>query len=150
MQHSMAEYGGAPVNFEQAWDNGMGPFFRRLARRMYENTQDTLAAEGVTELSLYRGMKNRVGHVGRQWATPGVHEVTDLMPANSWSSSRSTAANFGGSNGVMLVVTVPASRILGSARTGFGCWGEWEFAVLNGPGNVTVYIGGSAAIPKGT
>lgn len=141
---------GGP-SLDSTWGNGVGAFYRRFVRVMYDNTQAQLAADGVTEVSLYRGMQGAGGH---QWSTIGSHPVTDLMPANSWSSAENVAGNFGGGNYTgsgarMLVGTFPASRLLGSARTGFGCWGEWEFVVLNGPGNITVYSGGSNLIPSG-
>lgn len=135
---------GANKTMAEAYDQGIGAYYRRIARVMWENTQAEFAEAGITEVSLYRGMKS-YGKAG-QWSVLGTHEVTDLMPANSWSSAKNTAHGFSGGHR-MLVGTFPVSRVLGSARSGYGCWGEWEFVVLNGPGNVTVYSASSSAIP---
>jgi HK97 family phage portal protein len=139
------QIGNASVG--ETWDKGLGAFYRRFVRVMYEHTQEEFAAAGIERVSLFRGMKGSGS--GHEWGQLGEHPVTDLMPVNSWSTSSSTAGAFGGSytGGKMLVADFPVSRILGSARTGFGCYGEHEFVVLNGPGNVTVYQGGSSSIP---
>lgn len=136
---------GLSKTYGQAYEQGVGAFYRRVARAMWENTQAEFAEAGITHVSLYRGMKSGYGKSG-QWSVLGTHEVTDLMPANSWSSSKSTAKGFSG-GGVVLAASFPVSRVLGSARSGYGCWNEWEFVVLNGPGNVTVYNYGSSDIP---
>lgn len=143
---SMSYELGNGVTVGAAYDAGMGAFYRRFVRVMWENTQAEFAEAGVTKVSLTRGMKGGNAKQG-QWTVPGTHEVTDLMPANSWSSRASTAKAFGGGNfsGRLLVATFPVDRILGSARSGFGCWGEYEFVVINGPGNITVYSGGPNA-----
>jgi hypothetical protein len=137
---------GLGTSYGEAYDAGLGTFYRRVARAMWDNTQAEFAEAGITEVSLFRGMKATGGKTG-SWTVPGTHEVTDLMPANSWSSGRGTAEQFSG-HGKILVGTFPVSRVLGSARSGYGCWSEWEFVVLNGPGNVTVYNYGDASIPK--
>lgn len=117
----------------ERWDH-VGAFYRRFVRVQYEHTQDSLAEAGITEVSLYRGMHTS-GPAG-DYKKVGVHEVT-LMPVNSWTVSATTAKQFAGA-GVILSATIPASRILGSALTGFGCRNEHEIVVLNGPGDVTV------------
>jgi hypothetical protein len=111
-----------------------GPFYRRFVRRMYEHTQAVLAAEGVKEVGLWRGMSTH----GLPWGVEG-KQRPPLQPANSWASSKSQAKKFLGSQTPRyLKATVPASRILGSARTGFGCLNETEFVVLDSDGLVEV------------
>ena len=43
-----------------------------------------------------------------------------------------------GQQPLIISATFPISRIIGTARTGYGCLNENEFVVLNGPGNVTI------------
>lgn len=123
---------------QQHWSSVEG-WYRRFVRVQYEHTQEDFADRGITHLTLARGMKNAAGDF--DWKVEGTHPVT-LMPTNSWSSSLSQAKNFSVGFRV-LFADVPVERVLGSALTGFGCRGEWEFSVLNGPGNVTVYKTGS-------
>lgn len=110
-------------------------FYRLFARTMYDHTQAEFAAAGITHVSLYRGMR---GMGSPEWGNKGVHRPP-LQPANSWSSSVSIARRFGnGQGGVMLVAEIPVERVLGSARTGFGCLNEKEFVVLDTAGPVIV------------
>lgn len=98
---------------------------RRLPRRaqaQYENTQGTLKKLGIKELHLVRGMKIKQA------------EVQDvrlkLQPASSFSSTFKTARMFAGSFGTLYMVKVPASQVLGSFATGFGCLNEEEIVLL--------------------
>lgn len=102
----------------------VGPWYRMVVRTMYEHTQAELAAAGITELGLHRGMN------GMSWEV-GSDVRPALQPANSWSTSKAIAKRFGMK---VLSATIPASRILGSARTGFGCLNEEEFVVLDSDG----------------
>ena len=45
----------------------------------------------------------------------------------SWTLNEATSKDFGN---LILEVDVPADRIIGTARTGFGCLNEYEFIVL--------------------
>lgn len=125
------------ANYAQA-----GEFFRRVARRMYENTQDDLKAAGITHVSVYRGMNFKTKP---EWMPTGYATARStapkkvrplLQPANSWSVSQGTSAGFGK---IMFRAEIPAERILGSARSGFGCLGETEFVVLDSEGLIDVY-----------
>lgn len=106
----------------------VGPYYRRVARVMYEHTQESLAANGIKEVGVHRGMS------GMGW-TKGTEVRPALQPANSWASSKAVAKRFGHQ---ILSATVPASRILGSARTGFGCLNEAEFVILDSDGLAAV------------
>lgn len=106
---------------------------------MYENTQEELQAAGIDRLVLWRGM-NIVPPRG--WATIGrtAGEVDDVMlqPISSFSASYDTAEMFSGhvrkpGRPTMMLVEVPRERIIGTAVSGFGCFGESEFVVIGGP-----------------
>jgi hypothetical protein len=103
----------------------VAPFYRRFARRMYEHTQEQLAKEGITEVAVYRGMDFNSGRP--TWAMLGQSTRPDLQPANSWSTVPSVAQRFGSTR---FTATIPASRIIGSARTGFGCLNEKEYVIM--------------------
>lgn len=109
----------------------VAPFYRRFVRRMYEHTQDDLAEQGITTISVDRGMSfsARPGFADSkpEWAQIGTQSRPDLQPANSWSTSKAVANRFGN---VRFSAVIPADRVLGSARTGFGCYSEKEFVVL--------------------
>jgi hypothetical protein len=130
--------GGTRESVTAAFD-GNRDFYRTVARRMYENTQDKLEADGIEYLSLYRGMG--FGNPPPTWAQYGESRV-ELQPINSWSSSKSIARSFangaagngGGPHKVIIEARVPRERIISSAVTGFGCYGEYEFVVLDSEG----------------
>jgi len=58
-----------------------------------------------------------------------------LQPASSYAISTLNGEMFGSS---WLYSEVPADWILSTARTGFGCLGEWEVTVI-GRGPVAAY-----------
>lgn len=53
-----------------------------------------------------------------------------LQPASSFSAQYSTANTFAGGNGTVYLCKIPASQVLGTYLTGFGCTGEHEVVVL--------------------
>lgn len=115
-----------------------GPALRAFARAMWDETQAQLSADGIDEVMLYRGQ----GFLPDEHF-PGVHVDADvrLQPASSFSSRYSTATSFqrtppAGGGGI-ISARVPRERILGSARTGFGCLNEGEYVVLGKPAGAT-------------
>lgn len=100
------------------------PLFRRFLREMYGNTQEQLKAAGITHIRLRRGMTllQKPGVVG-SWSQVA------LRPGNSFTSHPPTSLKFGTT---VIEADVPIERILGSARTGFGCLSEYEYVVLGG------------------
>lgn len=111
---------------------------RDFALAQYHETQDKLASMGIKELHLIRGMK-----VGA--AASGAKKVkVKLQPASSFSTDHGTAHQFAGS-GSLFVVKVPASQVLGSFLTGYGCTHESEVVVLNHPGMEAIQVGKSNA-----
>lgn len=119
---------------------------RAFVRAQYNHTQKMLAEQGIDEIILYRGMKIDAATYKKMMGTTKLGEPNQvnvkltniqLQPASSFSSEYGTAANFAAgawSDEVPLVMIgrVPAKKILGSARSGYGCLGESEFVVLGG------------------
>lgn len=108
-------------------------FLRKFVRAMYEHTQEELAKQGISEISVYRGMNfyNGTPH----WAVIGNRARAELQPANSFSSSKSVSKRFGST---IFSGTIPRERIIGTARTGFGCRNELEFVIMDSDGLLSV------------
>jgi hypothetical protein len=100
---------------------------RAFLREMYSQTQADLAKAGLKEVTLMRGIVATRGSP----APPGYYKVT-MNPMSSFSAHADMAADFAGGYGNVLLVKMPASRILSTPRTGFGCLSESEFVVLGG------------------
>lgn len=109
---------------------------RAFLRAMYDNTQTFLAEHGVEEVVLYRGADYEEPQVKgtRRTAVENVME--------SWSREFNSAAEFAGKelDGAIIRTVVPASRILATPFTGFGCLHEGEFVVLGGAGDGEVMM----------
>lgn len=110
--------------------------YRTALDHMYRATQRDLAAKGLTEVTLYRGMGARdFAAVGLTGEAVGSSRLT-LQPLSSFSTSAIQAGYFStqGSNEVatLTAVRVPAARIFSTARTGIGCLNEGEFVLLGG------------------
>ncbi len=88
-------------------------------------------------MSLHRGMTvadSTAGLAVEATALPGVDAAqVILQPMSSFSSQYAQASQFGNQ---MFTARIPVERIMGSARTGFGCLNEYEFIVLDGPGTM--------------
>lgn len=102
-----------------SYKEGMKDF----ALAQYHETQDHLKKLGITELHLVRGMK-----VGAN-ATAARKVKVKLQPASSFTVNHQTALSFAGGHS-MFVVKVPASQVIGSFCTGYGCTSESEVVVL--------------------
>jgi hypothetical protein len=120
-----------------------GDLYRDFLRTMYNNTQDQLAAAGVKELTLYRGQ----GHYKGLSRDQEGEDTLKSRPIGSWTYDKAEGRKFanmnangpGGKKGaVVFSATVPASRIVSCARTGFGCLGEKEVTILGGTDDVHV------------
>lgn len=104
---------------------------RRLARAMYDLTQDALASRGVREVQLFRGVDGAL----RGPAADSLPDVPRRVrvrasPASAYSTDRDIAARFSGSTGLITMARAPAGRILCMPGTGMGCYGENEMVVL--------------------
>lgn len=133
-----------------------GKALRRLVRVMYEETQSELAANGINELALYRGMNWEKGKTP-SWAKDIVRksdkeiDITE-MPLSSFSNDPYIARAFatetpGGTPSeyiaqqkvmIRIQVVVPRENILSTPWTGFGCLSEKEFTVLQSVGKALV------------
>jgi len=98
-----------------------GDVYRSFLQAQYDNTQEQLKAAGIESLTVYRGSK--IGDAD-------VSEVT-TRPMSSWSTSFEVAANFS-NGGVIYRTEIPASQIMSTAGTGFGCLNEFEIVALGG------------------
>lgn len=103
----------------------------------YHETQDHLKSLGVTEVCVARGMS---GHAG----TTGDHVKLRLQPASSFSTDLNTARFFSEGHSVYFS-KVPASQVLSSFRTGYGCTGEHEVVVLSHPDTTAAVLSTTAA-----
>ena len=106
---------------------------RKFAAAMYENTQADLAANGITEVTVYRGTGNTTFE-----PTAGALTTT-LRPASSWSADHNVAVGFAmhatersGEAAAVMTLTVPADQVLSTPRTGVGCLHEREVVLLGG------------------
>lgn len=105
-------------------------------RAQYHETQDHFKQMGISEVHLVRGMS-----VSGASAHAQAKEVKlKLQPASSFSTNYSTAKGFAKGQSLFLV-KVPASQVLGSFVTGFGCTNEHEVVVLAHPETKAVHIG---------
>jgi hypothetical protein len=116
----------------------LGPWVDMVAAAMYRSTQDLFAREGVSELPLWRGW-NWTESARPAWAAKLGEAAVPHRPLVSYSFSPEVARNFSaGELGSITAAVVPASRIIATPRTGFGCRDEREFVVLGGALPTTV------------
>jgi hypothetical protein len=116
---------------------------RVFLRTMYNQTQDFYAKNGVTEVTVFRGLG-----LPQESVTAEMRSALDservavktltlrMQPMSSFSTNVNTAANFVGSKDDMypmiLAAKIPVSKIIATPRTGFGCVNESEVVVLGG------------------
>ena len=103
---------------------------KRLLRAMYDNTQEQLSQAGIKSVRLYRGI-----NVPRGGMLIGDTLSLDSNAIESWSLNQRIAGGFGD---IAVSSEIPASDIIGSARTGFGCLNEYEF-VISGEHDATIW-----------
>lgn len=120
---------------------------RAWARAMYDETQETLAAQGIDYVPLVRGAtfkKMPDFDIPVDPSGMGGYSVPDAMgelhyrmqPASSFSTDITQGIRFQshgrGDFQTVSFTYVPRERILGTCQTGIGCKHEAEFAVLGG------------------
>jgi len=108
---------------------------KRVLKGMYDLTQHRLQEAGLTEVQLYRGFDRTGSQVQSFKKGTTVRPVGNAL--ESWASDVRQAERYGQ---VIFSVTVPASRIFCTTRTGFGCLYETEFVVLSGGDGDTAYV----------
>lgn len=104
--------------------------FRDVVRAQYEVTQKALTDAGTKHVTVYRGTQAmEVGDID----TADVQ----LRPASSWTTNievakRFASGTYGDPDGVVMKMTVPASRVLSTPDTGWGVKKESELVILGG------------------
>jgi hypothetical protein len=93
----------------------------------YENTQKLLKDMGQEHVYVARGMKHTPPDSHFQGKGPS---PVKLQPASSFSANYGTASAFAGHSGTVYLCKIPASQVLGTYLTGFGCSNEHEVVVL--------------------
>jgi hypothetical protein len=105
---------------------------RKIARSLYEETQERLSALGINEVHLWRGTKE----TGLP-RTP-VNRAFETKPLTSFSNSSVEAAEFtSDTGGVVHGTIVPRERVFSYPATGLGTTDEAEVVVLGRTINVT-------------
>jgi hypothetical protein len=105
----------------------------KFLKAMYENTQDQFRAAGIDTVKLSRGIDlpmddlYRMREAGYEGIKEGDTIAMKQNVMESWTLNEQTAEDFGN---LIIEVDVPVDRIIGNARTGFGCFSEYEFIVL--------------------
>lgn len=102
------------------------PTERKILRAIYSATQKAMKKKGIhpnSEHVLYRGIEDRQ----LEGIKPGEKIRYKGNALESWSSDIHSAANFGKN---VLAISIPASRIFSTARTGTGCLTEGEIVVM--------------------
>lgn len=123
-----------------SYKEGMKDF----ALAQYHETQDHLAKMGVKELYLIRGMRPSKD-TPMNPNSGAKHVKVRLQPASSFSTKHSIAqSNFGG-GGNVFAVKVPASQVIGSFCSGYGCTSESEVVVLAHPDMHAFQVGSNVA-----
>lgn len=104
-------------------------------RAMHTETQKELARlyPGQNSVRLARGIKRQVATATTSGGTADVM----MNPMSSFSVNTQTAIGFAGGK-TTLYAEVPFERIIGTALSGFGCFGEFEMVVLGSRAAETV------------
>lgn len=116
---------------------------KTFLKTMYRQTQTELKTNGIKEVVVYRGFSFE-GDVGEaaNWQI-GDKVKIGMNAMSSWSSDKQTALNFGYGNHVIFEMKVPASRVMATPHTGFGCYAEHEFVLLGDPdGDMATIVSG--------
>lgn len=136
---------------------------RAFVRAEYERTQAWFKEQGITHVSIFRGMEGSntdLGGEGQHVPRFGEgYEMVTMQPASSWTTSVDTAMEFANQqDGEPLVLTsrVPVADVLSTCVTGRGCLTEEEIILLGNTQSVKVfdltrydYEGGAHLPPKG-
>lgn len=107
------------------------PVLRSVTRAEYAATQEYLAGQGISEITVYRG------YVASSKFTEGQRTTLTSNPLTSWTVEEDIAANFAGEassgrgqGGAVFQSTVPAAMVQAIPFTGRGCLSESEVILL--------------------
>ena len=105
-------------------------------KAMHTETQRMFEAAGVKTVKLYRGTRPWDAVKAEQdpfyTLSKGDKVNVKSNAMESWTIDPKVAHQFGEN---IIMAEVPVSRIVASARTGYGCLNEYEFVVLGGGEN---------------
>jgi len=102
---------------------------------VYDETQSSFRAAGITQVRLFRGMEDyrvRKTLLGKKMTLGNKANALE-----SWTTDRTVAWDFA-DDGSTFVADVPVERILSTHKTGFGCSGECEFVVIGHEDDIVV------------
>lgn len=119
--------------------------YKSYARAQYNETQKFLKKNGVTHVSLARGIslgKKEHGPGGSAFDFVKKNGTVTTQPISSYSTSVNKAVTFSGNNSFSAVTrqSVPRERIFGTYSTGLGTSFETEFVVLGGHDDYTEHL----------
>jgi hypothetical protein len=111
---------------------------RAFVRAEYTRTQEWFKAQGITHVSVFRGMGDPDDALGS-----GIETVT-MQPASSWTTDLKTAVSFARDQAgpaKILTARVPVADVLSTCVTGRGCLPEEEIILLGRPQTVRIFSG---------
>ena len=122
-----------------------GKAMRAFLRAQYDSTQQYLKANGINTITGYRGMsfQEAVPEFRFNYNPVIDQKIMKMQPLSSFSSDLSTARGFTTGHEYRMVSQskIPASRILSTCQTGFGCKSEAEFVILGGQDSLKFVTG---------
>jgi hypothetical protein len=123
-----------------ALEEGFGAVLADFLQTQWAETQAELSQAGAEHLTLYRVFHfSSVPDWAKSVATGDVIDAPQARPLSSWGFIQAAAESAGtfasGGKTVVVKTTVPASMALSFPRTGFGCYNESEFVILDAPGS---------------
>lgn len=99
----------------------------KFLKAMYDHTQNYFKEKGISKVILRRGTTGVL-----QNTQAGDKVKLNSNALESWTAHKTITSVFGHD---VLKAEIPVSRIVGTARTGFGCLNEYEFVVIGGKDN---------------
>lgn len=116
---------------------------RATLTEMHAWTQRELGRLPGETVTLYRGMRLSSSEAAGLRAGDATAITSNAL--ESWSVRKEVAEGFAttlstGDVGIVVAARVPKSRVLSTARTGFGCLNEWEVVVVGNQAGDTVMV----------
>ena len=125
----------ANLTYDPSTKFGDDKVLQSFVKAQYEATQQYLAAKGIKEITLFRGMKTAPLASRYEDDEPNPERTEILMrPLSSWSTSADEANYFSGreGDGVVIKARFKAQDIFALPLTGVGCMMEMEVVVNSG------------------
>lgn len=112
------------------------PGMQALLRQMHDNTQAWFQSQGISDVTVYRGMRWSAGSQPQGLAYDGTiaEQAVELQSLSSFSISFDVASQYasGADYGMVVSDTVPVAQILSTGFTGFGAPYMGEVLLLGG------------------